>query len=83
MEKMNDIRFCKRCKGAYDIGIDNELCPECRKGLKKKHCPNCGYKLLDDICNENNKGKKFCSECSKLVIPVKNLKEIENGKCSA
>ena len=24
------IRYCKKCKKAYDRGIQFELCPECR-----------------------------------------------------
>lgn len=27
---MIDIRFCKECEGAYDMGLNFEICPECR-----------------------------------------------------
>lgn len=27
---MINIRYCKKCKNAYDIGINFDLCPECR-----------------------------------------------------
>ncbi len=27
---MIDIRYCKRCKKAYDIGLNFEICPDCR-----------------------------------------------------
>jgi len=25
-----DVRYCKKCRRAYDIGTNNDLCPECR-----------------------------------------------------
>ena len=27
-----DIRYCKKCKRAYDIGLNFETCPDCRYG---------------------------------------------------
>lgn len=32
-KKMNyfNIRYCKQCKGAYDIDTHKDLCPSCRK----------------------------------------------------
>jgi len=29
-------RYCKRCKSFYDIGINFDECPNCRKELNKE-----------------------------------------------
>jgi len=29
------IRYCKKCKEAYDIGINYDLCPKCRMEGKR------------------------------------------------
>ena len=31
---MIDIRYCKKCKKAYDIDTSQELCPKCRRKIK-------------------------------------------------
>jgi len=28
---MINIRYCKKCKKAYDIGTNFDICPECRR----------------------------------------------------
>lgn len=31
MKKMNlNVRYCKKCKGAYDIATNFDECPKCR-----------------------------------------------------
>ncbi len=30
-----DIRYCKKCKQAYDIGIEYDECKKCRKELNE------------------------------------------------
>ena len=30
------IRYCKKCHQAYDIGINYDLCPECRMKKMKE-----------------------------------------------
>jgi len=39
---VTDVRYCIKCKKAYDIGIEKELCPECRElnGVKKDDIRN-------------------------------------------
>jgi len=27
---MTSVRYCKKCKKAYDIGLNYDTCPECR-----------------------------------------------------
>jgi len=34
---MINIKYCKRCKRAFDIGTDNELCLECRQKEDENH----------------------------------------------
>jgi len=39
---MINIRYCKKCKGAYDIDTSKELCPKCRnKNKEVKEGANC------------------------------------------
>jgi len=45
-----NIRYCKRCKKAYDIGLNLELCPECRQGkysIESKGGKNNNGKMLE------------------------------------
>ena len=30
-----ELRYCKKCNGAYDFGTNFEVCPECR-GIKEE-----------------------------------------------
>jgi len=30
------IKFCKQCKMAFDIGINYDICPECRRKNKEE-----------------------------------------------
>ena len=32
---MIDIKFCKKCCAAFDIGTNFELCPDCRNELNE------------------------------------------------
>jgi len=34
---MINIRYCKRCKSAYDIDTSKELCPDCRNNKNVKN----------------------------------------------
>lgn len=40
---MIDIRYCKRCKEAFDIGTNWNVCPKCRKEIieKKEEARKC------------------------------------------
>jgi len=29
-----DIKYCKKCKKAFDIGTNYDICPECRGLIK-------------------------------------------------
>jgi len=33
---MIHIKYCRRCKKAFDIATNYDLCPECREELKKR-----------------------------------------------
>ncbi len=28
---MIDIKYCKRCKKSYDVGLNKDICPSCRR----------------------------------------------------
>tara|TARA_Y100000310_G_scaffold20006_1_gene19522 strand:+ start:493 stop:615 length:123 start_codon:yes stop_codon:yes gene_type:complete len=31
-----NVRYCKKCKKAYDIGTNLDICPECRRKKKRR-----------------------------------------------
>ena len=37
---MLNIRYCKKCRRAYDIDTSKSLCPKCRIKLKKEKNKN-------------------------------------------
>ena len=39
-----NVRYCRKCKRAYDIGINFDICPECR-GIKLKEVEESGNLL--------------------------------------
>ncbi len=43
---MINIKYCKKCKKAFDIATDKDLCPTCRQEKIIK-CERCGVKFID------------------------------------
>ena len=33
---MINIRYCRKCGEAYDVGTNRDICPKCRGELNKK-----------------------------------------------
>ena len=42
---MYNIKYCKKCKKAFDIGINYDICPRCRREKKLKINKKYGEKL--------------------------------------
>lgn len=32
---IENIKYCRKCKEAFDIGTDSDLCPKCRNKTKE------------------------------------------------